>query len=36
MRIMVTGADGYIGKGVVSHLLDADTRSWPWVYVRVG
>ncbi len=23
MRIMVTGADGYIGKGVVSHLLDA-------------
>ena len=23
MRIMVTGADGYIGKGVVSQLLDA-------------
>lgn len=23
MRIMVTGADGYIGRGVVSQLLDA-------------
>lgn len=36
MRIMVTGADGYIGRGVVSQLLDAGHKVMAMGSARAG